>query len=562
MQTPNFGPSQYVDQNVFNGAFQTVSSGLYTENTGLFFTPGLINPDLVSVGATGLTLQLTFPTNFALVDASGVYSTAHGTTTGQDTQTYSLNLTSLVPSAGSTQIFIALQTYPILQNPVPVPGPPVGHPNYNPNFVPYINYNKTIDSFSVTSSIYAPVNTAIFEFARFNLPAGATNVPTLNTEYQQRAAVLGNQPFGQVAYNNTMTSANMNLVNSIIVGGSTQTLPAASKYTGARIGFFNGNTIDCFISTTSPDLFYGVYYSTNGLGINSYNIRSGELVWFSSNGTSWIVSAGNANPIVATYAGSPVGVVPGRAASDSTPPDLVYDSVNKTVWAGQGSTNWLPIVGSTGGAQYTAPGTYVTYVPTGAFILFMKLWGGGGGGGGSTGTGSPGASGTIGGGGGGGGGGYVENCVPVMPGQQIVLTVGAGGAPGGYGSAGGNGGTTSVNVNGLTYFATPGNGGGGGNGNTPGTGGAGGSSSGGATNQIVKSGLTGGNYIGTSVVGLVFQAQGGGSPNGPGGLGPIASVVLGGQAVNGEYPGAGGNGGLYNSLGGAGAAGEVDLIFG
>jgi hypothetical protein len=560
MQTPNFGQSQYVDQNVFNNGFQAVTSGLYAQNLGLFFTPGLINPDLVSVGATGLTLQLIFPTNFGIMDASGIYSTAHGTTAGQDTQTYTLNLTSLVPSSGSTELYLALQTYSLQQSPTPVPGPPVGHPNYNPNFVPYVNYNKLVDSFSVTATPYAPTNSMVFEFARFAFPAGATGIPALNGAYQQRAAVLGNQPFTTIAYNNTMTSANMNLVNSIVGGGSTQTLPNASKYAGSKIGFYNSNTTDCFIATSYPDLFFGVYYSTNGVGINSYNIRSGELVWFSSNGVDWIVSAGNANPILATYAGSPIGLIPGRAASGATPCDLIYDSSNVVIWASQGSTNWMPIVGAVSGAQYATAGSYTMAVPAGVFTLTMELYGGGGGGGGSTGTGSPGATGTIGGGGGGGGGGYVKNKVSVKPGQTVSITVGAGGSGGSQGGTGGTGGTSSVNVNGMSYYAAGGSGGTGGNGNTPGGGGVGGSASGGP-NQIVKNGIGGGDYIGTGITGLVFQAQGG-SPGNTGGLGAITSIVIAGQATNGAYPGAGGNGGIYNSLGGNGAAGEVDLIFG
>lgn len=92
--------------------------------------------------------------------------------------------------------------------------------------------------------------------------------------------------------------------------------------------------------------------------------------------------------------------------------------------------------------KFTSTGYFI--VPAGVTTVFVTIVGAGGGGGNVSATPA-----TY--GGGGGGGGYVENSpVAVLPGQQVLVTIGAGGVPTG------NGGTTSFG----NYIIVTGGGGG------------------------------------------------------------------------------------------------------
>lgn len=96
---------------------------------------------------------------------------------------------------------------------------------------------------------------------------------------------------------------------------------------------------------------------------------------------------------------------------------------------------------------FTANGTWV--VPAGVNVIWIDGCGGGGGGGGGY------PSSTQGGGGGGGTSGQLALMVPVpvVPGESLAVTIGAGGAGGNAGLQGGN--TTSTSVIGsLAWFNT------------------------------------------------------------------------------------------------------------
>ena len=184
-------------------------------------------------------------------------------------------------------------------------------------------------------------------------------------------------------------------------------------------------------------------------------------------------------------------------------------------------------------------------VPHGVSQVRVRAIGGGGGGGGNT---------TQGGGGGGGGGGYAEMIVPVVAGQSVPVTVGAGGTGGA--NAGGSGAGNNGQPGGTTAFGTAfgaggGQGGGGSLSGGQGNSGPGGSGLGGAIN------MTGGaGNAGFSV-----------GPNGFGGHGAGAACGGGGGAASsglpsaGASPGGGGAGGGGNFAGAPGAAGAVFVEF-
>lgn len=195
---------------------------------------------------------------------------------------------------------------------------------------------------------------------------------------------------------------------------------------------------------------------------------------------------------------------------------------------------------------YTSSQTVVA--PSSGSVI-IQCWGAGGGGGGA----SNGSGDAV--GGGGGGGAFSQLTFPVTAGQNLVLTIGAGGTAGsGAGGNGGTGGTTSV----AAPFVISASGGFGGAGSTccVGTGGNGGASgtgflySGGkgAAGTIAASnrGGGGGGSAGTAVNGNNAPAGGAG-----------ATAVVGGVAGATAAPGgfSGGAAGVAGPVGGGGGAG-------
>jgi RHS repeat-associated protein len=189
---------------------------------------------------------------------------------------------------------------------------------------------------------------------------------------------------------------------------------------------------------------------------------------------------------------------------------------------------------------YTTAGTSTYTVPAGVSSLTVQLWGGGGGGGWASGASPCPYSCWTTTGGGGGGGGYTTQTVPVVPGESLTVTVGAGGA------VDQNGGSSTV-VSAASVTGILAKGGGGGNGATGGSGGSATNSNGTTT----YAGGSGGSSSGTSAGG-----GGGGSSAGSGSAGnngannSTSNGGVGGSAPTGGY--AGGNGG-NNGAGGSNA---------
>ena len=189
-------------------------------------------------------------------------------------------------------------------------------------------------------------------------------------------------------------------------------------------------------------------------------------------------------------------------------------------------------------ATFTASGNFT--VPNGSTAVRVRVCGGGGGGG----SGAPGL-----GGGGGGAGGYAEGVVPVLPGQVVAVTVGAGGTGGVSGGSPAGSGTTSSF--GTAVVASGGNGGA-----TAASfsyGGGPGAGSGGSLNLAGGYGSDGNG--GT----VTFAGNGGASFFGGGGR---AASAGGTAEQNGSAPGSGGGAcyAVYGN-GGYGAPGVVIVEF-
>jgi len=208
---------------------------------------------------------------------------------------------------------------------------------------------------------------------------------------------------------------------------------------------------------------------------------------------------------------------------------------NVTAASGSATVTVSPALVSAASAIAVDMNTTFT-VPTGVTKVLVSMAGGGGGGGGN------GQSSSF--GGGGGGGGAAKIAFPVFgptSGQQITITVGAGGAGSSYGSSasGATGGTSSFG----SYVSCPG--GAGGRGGSYGTGGAAGGTGGspgknGESSEIGNSGGQGGDSIfgsggiGTTSngtgIGILYGGGGGGSTrttsNTPGSAGAPGFVLV------------------------------------
>lgn len=205
---------------------------------------------------------------------------------------------------------------------------------------------------------------------------------------------------------------------------------------------------------------------------------------------------------------------------------------------------------------FTTTGSSTWQVPSGVTSINVLVVGGGGGGGGAK------TSSNVGVGGGGGAGGFVNNTTyAVTPGQNITVTVGAGGTGGGPSAEATNGGDSVFD----TITATGGGAGGTYTGNAPAVGGSGG---GGGYNTAGAAGTAGqGNAGGAHGAGADGDGGGGGgasavgadgSDTGPtggnGGAGTALSIS--GSSVT--YAGGGGGGSDGGTAGSGGAGGGAD----
>ncbi|MBE7728859.1 hypothetical protein [Komagataeibacter sp. FXV3] len=229
----------------------------------------------------------------------------------------------------------------------------------------------------------------------------------------------------------------------------------------------------------------------------------------------------------------------GQATDGSWRPLIGYgDVITNTQWNSLAVYSDITTLRTAHGVVTLTPGTTSWTVPANVYSIDVEARGGGGGGGGATGKGA---------GAGGGGGGYCRGRFSVTPGQEISLSVGAGGtaSSGGDGTLGG-----ATTILGMTAGGG-GAGGAGANAIDSVYGGAGGSAAGGAVNQP---GCAGQGATGNSS--LYVSGMGGACFGGAGTM--FVSQNTGGYS--GAFPGCGGGGGssLSGSYpGGSGSDGHI-----
>lgn len=186
MQTPLFSNNQFVNQTDMTNAF-TVATGSVASNNVKLHTAGLVHQSALSLVINGLNITVTAPTPFGALFGNGVSASFVGNTNGIVTSTVVVDTSSYVPASGTTTYYLIATQSTVSQSAYQVVGPPVGHPDYNPNFAPYTAYLLTQDSmvFSVTTTV--PDNSVNMNIAEFTLTAGQTTITALNTTGQLRA---------------------------------------------------------------------------------------------------------------------------------------------------------------------------------------------------------------------------------------------------------------------------------------------------------------------------------------------------------------------------------------
>lgn len=295
---PVFTDPQFVDASGvggLNAAVGTVSGSIGSVGLGVWATPGLLAPESMTYAGSGLTANVTLPPPFGIVTSGGVVVRAHGVLTNADTQAYAVSFSGLVPGAGSITAYLAATINQIQQNPFLITGPPPGHPNYNPNFVPITAYANQVYSLTLAAVSGGIDNVTTFEVFRTTLTAGQSSLGVISTAYQKRAATaLAKAPL--TVSGGTLTVPNVYSALSPATSGLTSTLPPASGATGLVASFTNGQPGTYTIAASDPVGILG--YLQSASGVVNIPMPTGATVELYSTGTAWYLK--NITPAIMT----------------------------------------------------------------------------------------------------------------------------------------------------------------------------------------------------------------------------------------------------------------------
>src|SRR5579859_1231886 len=100
MKWPVWTDPAFVDAAGVGGltaGFGFVCGSISALRSAVFAGPGLLYPEAMTVGFSTNSMTVGLPLPWGLVTSGGVIVHAHGTQTGTDTQSYSVNFASLIP---------------------------------------------------------------------------------------------------------------------------------------------------------------------------------------------------------------------------------------------------------------------------------------------------------------------------------------------------------------------------------------------------------------------------------------------------------------------------------
>jgi hypothetical protein len=311
VQTPIFSTKEYLNAANFNTAYGTLVSGDAALLGATARAPGLIQPQAVTLTTgAGLTVTGTFNPPFGIVFGTGGTATsgavvqAHGVNTNQDTQTYTFNFSAVttgVSSGAPITGYIAATYTSIQQGPYTVTGPPPGHPDYNPSFVPYTAYTTQVDSLSISAVSAVPDNQVSFEIARTAVPISSAStgfVSGFSLGYQIRAASWNIFPAEVMSGNLGTTEAGKYLV----INGPT-ILPFTPNHQGLvfTMGVSITGTTQVISTAGSGDLIYGIG-TTPATGLASVTLNPGTVYSFQASvGQGWQTLISNNRGAASVY---------------------------------------------------------------------------------------------------------------------------------------------------------------------------------------------------------------------------------------------------------------------
>jgi hypothetical protein len=261
MKFPAFVDPQFMDATGLGGlnaAFGTVSGSIASLGSGMWAVPGLVAPEVMTLNWSGLVATVTLPPPWGIVSSGGVVVRAHGAVTGIDTQSYSVDFTSVVPGAGSITAYLAATITSIQQNAIPIPGPPQGHPSYNPNFIPTTSYTQTVFSVALAAVTGGIDNINTFELSRVTLVPSQTVITSGSAVGWQRAGQYRAVPPLSLASGGILTLSQAHEVLTPSVPGLTHTLPLASTGGGLIYTLVNPTTGAWTIATSGANLITGL----------------------------------------------------------------------------------------------------------------------------------------------------------------------------------------------------------------------------------------------------------------------------------------------------------------
>jgi hypothetical protein len=192
---------------------------------------------------------------------------AHGLVTNADTQSYSTTFSGVVPGSGSVTAYLLASLSSIQQNPFQVVGPPPGHPDYNPAFVPFTAYSTNVETIALNASTTAPDNLTTFEICRFTINSGASALGTPNTSFQNRTSAVTTIQ-GIVASGNYSVPISGSSEVYIATAALTFTMPPLSGSSENWYGFTSQTSGAVNVQVVGSDSIWGtVGNPTSGITI-------------------------------------------------------------------------------------------------------------------------------------------------------------------------------------------------------------------------------------------------------------------------------------------------------
>lgn len=312
MRYPQWTDPQFLDADGVGGlnfAAQNVSGAVAEVGAAAWALPGLVNPETATFAASGLVINALLPSSFGIVTSGGSVVRAHGTQTGQDTNFYAVDFTSLVPGGSPIVAYLVAAIGQIQQDPYPIPGPPPGFPSFNPNFVPTIGYATNVQTLSLSATTGVPDNVNTFALLGMILSAGGPSPTGISAEFQQRAALRQAMPANETFAGGTLTPAQANTVTVPLIPNLTFTVPLTAEVGGLLYSFANQSSGNMTIATSGADVING--FGVGGAASVTIASSGSVALWTAGKGVWDVISAGavqvvRSNPGYRVYPGGSI----------------------------------------------------------------------------------------------------------------------------------------------------------------------------------------------------------------------------------------------------------------